>query len=458
MKTNRAEKVRKIETTTHGGAKTYKVSPEKELRRSVMSCFLWEKSFYEDGISIVERIKSLIPKVSPITVATMAVDARTKHNLRHVPLMLAREMCRHDTHRPLVSDTLENVIQRADELGEFLSLYYLENKNIPLCAQAKKGLARAFCKFDEYQFRKYNRGAFTPRDVMFLVHPAPIGRNQTELFKKIANNNLSIADTWEVELSAGQGRDKKQSWERLLLENKLGASALLKNLRNMIEAGVSDDYVRKALCSAKVDRILPFRFITAARYAKRFEPELEQLMYSCLRGRFMLKGKTVLVVDVSGSMNGRLSEKSELSRLDAAAALSILARELCENAIIYVTAGNDSTRIHETSLLPARRGFALSDSIIQSIDRMGGGGIFTQQAVNYIHNTEKTADRMIIFSDSQDCDLVNKPENTRTFADHNYLIDISCEKNGIAYNKFTQINGFSESTLDYIYHTEENGD
>ncbi|HKW31707.1 MAG TPA: hypothetical protein VJN92_01800, partial [Candidatus Acidoferrum sp.] len=74
-----------------------------------------------------------------------------------------------------------------------------------------------------------------------------------------------------------------------------------------------------------VARALPFRFVTAARYAPKFEDALEQAM---------LKGIAGLVVDVSGSMNYKLSKKGETTRMDAAAGLAILLREKAEDFAI----------------------------------------------------------------------------------------------------------------------------
>lgn len=142
--------------TTHEGGVAKRITTEQALRRSVMACLLWEDSFYEDGVSIAERIASLVPDVSPPVVAQMAKDARTKFKLRHVPLLLAREMARHKTHRSLVADVLYDIIQRPDELAEFLAIYWATNdgkKSLP--AQVKKGLARAFTKFDEYSLAKW---------------------------------------------------------------------------------------------------------------------------------------------------------------------------------------------------------------------------------------------------------------------------------------------------------------
>ena len=141
---------------THEGAPARRINAEKELRRSVMSCMLYEGEFYESGTSIADRIKDLVPKVSPELVASIAIEARTNMHLRHVPLLLVREMARHRTHRHEVRATLSAVIQRADELAEFLAIYWKEGRT-PIAASVKKGLADAFPKFDAYQLAKYNR-------------------------------------------------------------------------------------------------------------------------------------------------------------------------------------------------------------------------------------------------------------------------------------------------------------
>src|SRR5215470_10132201 len=121
---------------THEGAAARDISPELLLRRSVLACLLWESQFYEDGVQIAGRIRELVPKVAAEKVAALALEAREKMKLRHAPLLLVREMARLATHRHLVAETLMRVIQRADELSEFVALYWSEGKQ-PLSAQVK---------------------------------------------------------------------------------------------------------------------------------------------------------------------------------------------------------------------------------------------------------------------------------------------------------------------------------
>ena len=131
----------------HEGARAKVITAEQALRRSVLSCMLWENEFYEDGMQIAGRIQELVPRVRAERVAALAVEAREKMKLRHAPLLLVREMARHASHRGFVADTLARVIQRADELAEFVAIYWAGGRQ-PLSAQVKKGLAAAFVRFD----------------------------------------------------------------------------------------------------------------------------------------------------------------------------------------------------------------------------------------------------------------------------------------------------------------------
>ena len=204
---------------THEGGLAKHISVEAQLRRSVLACLLWEKQFYEDGVEIAGRIAELVPKVEAAKVAALAVEARTNVKLRHAPLLLVREMARHKSHRALVAETLERVIQRADELSEFVALYWAGGRQ-PLSAQVKKGLAAAFGKFDAYALAKYNRdNQVKLRDVLFLSHAKPRDEAQAALWKQLVDGELASPDTWEVALSGGA--DKRQAFERLLRENKL---------------------------------------------------------------------------------------------------------------------------------------------------------------------------------------------------------------------------------------------
>lgn len=460
MRTNVAVKTPPIHT--HEGAVAVRINAIQQLRRSVMSCMLFEGTFYEDGVEIAKRIHDEVASVLKLKdgagiVGNIAYEARTKFKLRHAPLWLIVALIRAKTDeaRAVVGGSIASCVQRPDEMAELIAMYWKDGKH-PLTAQMKKGLAAAFQKFDRYSLSKYaNRdGQVAMRDVLFLVHAKPLNEEQAELWKELAEGNLKAPDTWESNLSAG--KDKKETFTRLIAEKQLGALALLRNLRNMQEAKVEESVIREALATMKTERVLPFRFITAAKYAPKLEPELEGAMFSCLQGSAKLAGKTLLVVDCSGSMHGQISGKSELDRLSAAAALAMLLREVCEHVVIYATAGSDSTRKHATMLIPPRRGFGLRDLLkYENTTRtIGGGGIFLKQVIDHLKDKEADADRIVVFTDEQDCDLTNKPGSAKPFGKDNYLINVGADKNGIGYGDWVHVDGFSENVLAYIQELE----
>uniref|UniRef100_A0A6M3KFA9 Putative TROVE domain containing protein n=1 Tax=viral metagenome TaxID=1070528 RepID=A0A6M3KFA9_9ZZZZ len=437
---------------THEGAPAKQINPELQLRRSVMACLLWEKTFYEDGQDIAQRIAETIPKVKPQVVANIAVEAREKMKLRHVPLLIAREMARIESHKHLTADVLGRIIQRPDELTEFLAIYWKDGKQ-PLSARVKKGLATAFQKFDEYQLAKYDRGdTIKLRDVLFLCHgkpkngvvgytkearrkgiPLPDGDGHL-MFKKLVDGKLDVPDTWEVALSSGG--DKKEHWERLLKENRLGALALLRNLRNMEQAKVDDRIVFSALETINVSRVLPFRFIAAARAVPQWEDRIEPAMMKALAGREKMTGKTILLVDRSGSMSDMLSAKSDMSRFDAGCALAILLREVCEHIMMF--AFN-----HEIQLIPPRHGFALRDAF-----EMPYNGTYLGLAIADLNNSYEY-DRLIVITDEQSHDKVPDPKGK------GYMINVASYQNGVGYGAWTHIDGWSEAVIDYINTVEQ---
>jgi len=423
------------EARTHEGAVAQRVSAKTELRRTVLTCLLWEDTFYEKGSNIAERIAKLVRENKTNDVAELAREARLKMQLRHVPLFLTRELARRKGSGPLVAATLEEILQRADEPGEFLAMYWKDKKQ-PLSAGVKRGLAQAFVKFDAYQLAKYDRHAAVKlRDVLFLCHAKPKDEAQAEVWKKLVAGELESPDTWEVSLSAG--KDKKATFERLLVEGKLGGMAVLRNLRLMLAAGVAPKLIRERL-SQGVARALPFRFVTAARQAPKLEDAIEEAMLKGIAGLAKLKGSTGLVVDVSGSMNYKLAKKGETTRMDAAAGLAILLREKAEEFAI-------ATFSDSCVELPARRGFALRDAIVKS---QAHSGTYLKRALAELR--EKTdwrnLERLIVVTDEQSHDGI-LPAWTKKA----YVVNVAPYKHGISYgNGWTHVDGWSERILDYI--------
>lgn len=426
--------------THEGGPASPHVKPIEQLRRTVLACLLWESGAYEDGEAIADRIKRLVPLCQPHDVAELAIEAREKQRLRHAPLKLVRELARDAKRCPegLIANTLCRVIQRADELAEFLAMYWNSGDGKkPIAKQVKKGLACAFTKFDEYALAKYDRAnAIKLRDVLFMVHAKPHGEAQAALWKRLVDGQLVAPDTWEVALSGGA--DKKEAFERLLREGKLGYLALLRNLRNMQQAEVDQALVFEALAGgAAKSKALPFRYVAAARAVQAWEPQIDQAMQVAMGGLDRLPGSTAVLVDVSGSMDAALSSKSDLQRIDAAAALAVLIRGICQECRVFTF----STAVVE---VPPRSGMALIDAVIRSQPH---GGTYLGGAIEALRSKLK-ADRLIVVTDEQTADAVGKPIG------RGYIINVATHQNGVGYGDWMHINGFSEAVVQYIAELE----
>jgi 60 kDa SS-A/Ro ribonucleoprotein len=416
---------------THEGAPAAVLTAEQRLRRSVASCLLWENEFYEDGESIADRIAALSVEVSPEVLAGLAVEARERFNLRHAPLMLLTGLVRHGG--ALVAPTIERVIQRADDMTEFLAIYWRHGRR-PLSKQMKRGLAAAFGKFDAYQLAKYDRdGPVKLRDVLFLIHAKSRDEAQAALWKQVADRTLASPDTWEVALSAGA--DKRETFERLLAERKLGYLALLRNLRNMDQAGVDEAAVKAAILERRgAGRVLPFRYVAAARAAPCYEAWLDEALMEAVLTGPVFDGRTIVLVDVSGSMGWKLSAKSDLTRMDAAATLA----SVIPGDLRVFTFSNGVVEV------PARRGMAGVDAIIRSQPH---GGTLLGQAVAHVNRLPH--ERLIVITDEQSHDAVPAPRTAKA-----YMVNVASARNGVGHGEWTRIDGFSEAVLTYIRESE----
>jgi hypothetical protein len=382
MKFNLLSKL-KNQIINHEGAKAFVMTPEMELYSTVVTWSL-NDSFYEKNETRMERVRVLIAQCEPLFVGKLAVYARTKMYMRSVPLVLATELAKLHSGDNLVARVTDGVIGRADEITELLACYELLNERKGtkrlnrLSKQLQKGLPTAFNRFDEYQFGKYNRdGTIKLRDALFLVHPKAKDELQQLLFNKIVSGDLQTPYTWETELSAlGQMNfDSNEAkaiafrakWEELIDSGKLGYMALLRNLRNIQEAGVSYMHFEK-VCTRLGDatevakaKQFPFRYLAAYRELidqatmpnrQGFVKKLTALVQGDNKGytggllnalekavqasAVNIKGfdhetRVLVACDVSGSMQTPVSAKSKILLYDVGLMLAMLLHSRCKN-------------------------------------------------------------------------------------------------------------------------------
>lgn len=350
-------------TTNEAGGKAYMLTPEYKLYSLVCNSMMADQ-YYRTADESLKEVIDLVAKCRPEYVGALADYARNDMHLRSMPVVLSVLLAK--LHGgPIARRTVSRVVKRVDELTELLAFYGITNpyaKDVankgsphPIRKTITKkpnslirGIKDVFesGRFDEYQYGKYNReGMYTIRDALFLARPKPRNDVQKALFTKIANKQLTPPDTWEVALSAA-GKDvtkKAQVWERLINEKKLGHMALLRNIRNILELKPSQAFI-DFFCSQLVAGVdhgkqMPFRYYSAYRSlvpsAKRgaysgisnsgHDPfalktvckALEMCMKRSVVQRIpILKGRSLVACDVSGSMYTPVSGKSQMEMYD----------------------------------------------------------------------------------------------------------------------------------------------
>ena len=417
------------ETKNHEGAKAYVMSPELELYTAVVATAL-SNSFYEDKSGRINRIAELVQKVPHEFTAKLAVYARTEMNLRSVPLLLIVELAKIHNGDNLVARTIEKCVLRADEIMELLMCYQFRNadknsrkKLNRLSRQIQNGLQKAFNRFDEYQFAKYDRDNLEVklRDALFLVHPKAKDEAQQLIFNKITDRKLEIPYTWETELSAlGQQKFEsdeqksaafRQKWEELVHSGRLGYMAMLRNLRNMLTSKISAESVNiVASILSNEDQVaksrqLPFRFLSAYRELKAIDSPDTPFVMSALElavkhsaaniEGFDQNTSVLLACDVSGSMYQPVSPKSTVYCYDIGLFLAMIFKTRCRRVVSGIF-GNDWQPVNVPS-----------DNILMSVGEMQkfqnrvGYSTNGYKVIDYLIENNIVLDKVMFFTDCQ---------------------------------------------------------
>ncbi|HEC96390.1 MAG TPA: TROVE domain-containing protein [Euryarchaeota archaeon] len=334
------------------GGLSFVLSPKNKLYTMAATSLVGEPKFYQTGeeslIDLTNAIHEVI-KTDPEFVLKLAVYCRTDLHLRSVPLYLVNEVAyfgkfvdKEWSHGiPRASDYVNAVIQRADELTELFALALTKSDQIKskIPMMIKKGIAKAFNKFDAYQLAKYKATdkQVKLRDALFITHPKPKNEEQQKLFDMLANDTLPIPETWETQISIHGST--KENWEAII--PKMGYMAKIRNLRNFLKVGIGAeaqtqviDYLTNPIAVSK-SRLLPFRFLTAYRQFfyistndyKYIDPKTEEIIHvnRTMLDDYMdaiikaldlsvgnlpsINGKTAILIDTSGSMEQPLSQR-----------------------------------------------------------------------------------------------------------------------------------------------------
>lgn len=408
-------------TVNLAGGQAYKQTPELELISILLTSFA-NDSFYRSANDTFDRLKELVKICDKKFVAQAAVYARTQFGMRSITHCVASELAKHIAGEKWAKDFYSAVIYRPDDMLEILSYHTSKNGKLP--NSMKKGLAKAFDKFDAYGLAKY-RGegkGFKLIDVVNLVHPTPTEKN-AEAIKALVKGELKSFDTWEVELSkAGQtatndkekAEFKKDVWVKLIREKKLKYFALLRNLRNIIEQ--APEVINEALeqltneTAIKKSLVLPFRFLTAFEEIQKLTDgkivrtvlvALNKAVDIAVNNVPKFDGETLVVLDVSGSMQeAHLGTKSP--HIIGALFSAVLAKSNNSDFMVF----SDNAQYHNIN--PMDSTITISNSL-----RFASGGTNFH---SIFQTANKKYDRIIILSDMQG--WIGGYTPTREFAEY----------------------------------------
>lgn len=437
-------------TVTHEGGRAYVRDARTELVLLAVVNMVGEHTFYESAGDRDDRYADLVRTVAVEDGAwtTRFVGwLRDGAQMRSASLVAAAHAVRarlsgreHGHNRAIVAAAC----RRADEPGEFLAYWTAAfGRTVP--KPVKRGLADAVRRlYTEKALLKYDTDshAFRFGDVLELTHAAPDPDKpwQGELFRHALDRRhgrgeqvpealptvraraeltaLPAADrrsvltrpegsqvlaragmTWEALAGWLQSPMDAAAWEAVL--PSMGLMAQLRNLRNLDRAGVSDEAVQQVLDRlADPEQIararqFPYRFLSAYRAAPslRWAHALEKALAAATANVPALPGRTLLLVDASGSMQGAVSARSTVTHADIGALVGATLARRGEQVEMHGFASG-----HFRHELPA------GGSVLRAVEafsaRLGEVGYGTE-TVAALRATYDGHDRVVIVSDMQ---------------------------------------------------------
>ena len=392
-------------TTNLAGGEAFVMSDKLKLVSILLTSFVADK-FYKSANTEMKDLRDLIASIKDKKfVAQASIFARDKFNMRSISHVTAAEIAKFAAGNDWAKAYYDKIVVRPDDMTEILSYYFANcSTNGNVANSIKKGFAKAFDKFDEYQLAKYRMEgkAVSLVDVVNLVHPVPVEKNALAL-SKLIKGELKSADTWESKLSAagqeaGSAEEKadlkKDAWIDLVKNKKIGYMALMRNLRNIltqapeIVAETCQTLTNEKL--VKSSRILPFRFLTAIEEVNKIGGPASRDVVNALNRAIEISlvnvprydGSTLVVFDRSGSMNGK---PTQIGSLFAAA----LAKTNNADVVTFGSAAQYMNNLNYGDSV-----FTLAAKLAEP--RMGGTNYHSIFAL-----LTKKYDRIIILSDGE---------------------------------------------------------
>lgn len=433
------------DAVTFEGGRGWTRDPKSELFVLAATNMVGEDTFYEKGHERDDRFRQLVRSVTqadPDWVARLVPYLRHTLQMRSASIVMVCEYVK--AGGPGGRAVVNSACSRADEPAEVIG-YWLANYGRALPQPIKRGVADAAIRlYNERAALKYDGQSRSIRmgDVVDLTHPKPSAPWQTALFRHLLDRRHNRPDgpppilgtfaidrelmempveqrrsvltpegsiklsaagwTWERLSGWLPGGMDVAAWEAVI--PAMGYMALLRNLRNFDQAGISAE--TRARLQAKLadpeevarSRQFPYRFFSAYKHldSVHWAPALEQAVEHSIRNIPQLPGRTLVLIDVSGSMHCGVSGQSKVMRWEVGALFGAAQSKAAQQADTVLFATN-------AAAAPVPPGASVLRYVEQVGRHMGrlGGGTYTHQAISQFYNGH---DRVIVFTDEQSHD------------------------------------------------------
>lgn len=511
-------------TTNYEGGEAYNPeSPELQLYKLTVNNLLEDTYYREDEEALAELIQAA-QHCDPEFTVKLAAYAREELYLRDVPIVLLVWASRQAGAKEYVRRYGSSVIQRADEPMKALAAHekmfgpptfkerareWLESgafqqdirtternarlreaidngdikevakeegvydsiKQLGVCPSKplKSVIEDALHNFDEYQVAKYDRDnrEYNMKDVLNLVRPNPRDDTRAEIFEKVALSErdesvdpLETPTTWETVIS--DKGNTESAWREVL--PRMGLFAKVRNVRNMLEAGLSADdiFSDEDIEYAERAKLYPFRFYQAylaTQTAAAADSEIKTWMERFIRvtaGNAHLP-RSYICVDLSGSMDTPLSENSSMTYKEIAAFFGAVMSQADSEVVAFGSEAQTVSLYGESSPL---------DDTRQIMRTPVGGSTNGWKAIDQM---EGEYDRIIMLTDMQIWDSTggfgNRSKNSvkSSYDDLDteiplYMVDLSSYGDLVTpenYKNVYNISGWNSKLIDFIQLSEE---
>jgi len=441
---------------THEGGAAYDRDDTSALFLLAATNMVGEDTFYERAGERDARFADLVGRV---TAADPAFIAGSDPNAGHIGLAqyLRQVMFMRSAAVVMAAEyvaaggaggrsVIARALQRPNEPAELIG-YWMTTKGRRLPMPVKRGVADAARRmYNERAALRYDGIARQIRmaDVIELVHPEPKDAAQSALFRYLLDrrhHDDAVADAGMLpvlaaaaELGAVSSDERRTvlrergpaalaaagySWERLAgwlpggmdaeawqaVIPFMGVMALVRNLRNFDEAGISDASVESVIAKitdpAEVAKARLFPYQVWAAYQAAPSDDWKRALGRTLAlttANIPALDGTLVVIDTSGSMQARISGRSTMSRVEVAAVMAMATAHAAREVDVVIYGQTDA----KVRVIP---GASVLAGVARVVDSVGSVGHATYGHTAIArHYDAKRHRRVVLFTDDQQHD------------------------------------------------------